>query len=215
MPEGHVVHRQARQLTTAFKGEKVRVASPQGRFTAAAKVVSGKTFTKAEARGKHLFIGFDNLRWIHIHLGLYGKWQFGKGAQPDDTGLIRLRITAATNFAQLRGPAVCELLTASEMAAVLARIGPDPIHKQADPERAFERVHRSAAPIGALLMNQRIFAGVGNIYRAEVLFRHELSPFTPGRLLTREQFDAIWSDLVFLMTLGVKDGRIGARCAPT
>ena len=208
MPEGHVVHRQARQLTTAFKGEKVRVASPQGRFTAAAKVVSGKTFTKAEARGKHLFIGFDNLRWIHIHLGLYGKWQFGKGAQPDDTGLIRLRITAATNFAQLRGPAVCELLTASEMAAVLARIGPDPIHKQADPERAFERVHRSAAPIGALLMNQRIFAGVGNIYRAEVLFRHELSPFTPGRLLTREQFDAIWSDLVFLMTLGAKDGRI-------
>ena len=208
MPEGHVVHRQARQLTQAFKDEPVGVTSPQGRFTAGAKVLDGETFAKAEARGKHLFIGFDNRRWIHIHLGLYGKWQFGKGIETDDNGLIRLRITSATNFAQLRGPAVCEVVTDDEMAAVLARIGPDPIHKQADPSRAWVQVHRSAASIGSLLMDQRIFAGVGNIYRAEVLFRHRISPFTPGRLVTRPQFDVIWSDLVFLMTLGVKNGRI-------
>ena len=74
MPEGHVIHRQARQLTRSFKGELVRVSSPQGRFAAGAKVLDGNTFVKAEARGKHLFIGFDNRRWIHIHLGLYGKW---------------------------------------------------------------------------------------------------------------------------------------------
>ena len=208
MPEGHVVHRQARQLTRSFKGELVRVSSPQGRFEDGAKVLDGKTFAKAEARGKHLFIGFDNRRWIHIHLGLYGKWQFGKGIEPDDNGLIRLRITSATNFAQLRGPSVCEVITDDEMATAITRIGPDPIYKGADPARAWDRVHRSAAPIGALLMDQKIFAGVGNIYRAEVLFRHHISPFTHGRVISKEQFDAIWSDLVFLMTLGVKNGRI-------
>lgn len=58
------------------------------------------------------------------------------------------------------------------------------------------------------MMDQAYFAGVGNIYRAEPLFRQGISPFTPGRELGRERFDAIWSDLVALMADGVATGRI-------
>ena len=57
-------------------------------------------------------------------------------------------------------------------------------------------------------MDQHLFAGVGNIYRAEVLFRQGISPFTPGKELTRAEFDALWDDLVTLMRIGVRDARI-------
>lgn len=79
MPEGHVVHLHARELRSRFAGQAVRADSPQGRFWDGAKAVDGHAVTKVEAHGKHLFIGFDNRRWIHVHLGLYGKWRFGRG----------------------------------------------------------------------------------------------------------------------------------------
>ena len=58
------------------------------------------------------------------------------------------------------------------------------------------------------MMDQHLYAGVGNIYRAETLFRHGLSPFLPGRDVSRETFDATWADLVQLMEYGVEHGRI-------
>jgi formamidopyrimidine-DNA glycosylase len=208
VPEGNVIHHQARRLGRAFTRHAVVVDSPQGRFAGGAEQVSGHVVRKVEAHGKHLFIGFDNDLWIHIHLGLFGKWQMGSGPAPDPAGLIRLRIVSEASYAELRGPTVCEVLDTAEKRAAVRRIGPDPIRKDADPQVAWERVHRSSAPIGALLMDQRVFAGVGNIYRAEVLFRHGVSPFRPGRDVEREEFDAMWGDLVVLMTAGTKRGRI-------
>lgn len=170
--------------------------------------MDGQVVRKVEAHGKHLFIGFANNRWIHIHLGLFGKWRFGTDEAPPIVGEVRLRIRTDATYAELRGPTVCEVLTNDEKREAVKRIGPDPIRKDADVELAWARVHRSAAPIGALLMDQRVFAGVGNIYRAEVLFRHGINPYVPGSSITREQFDAIWADLVILMTAGTKRGRI-------
>ncbi|MCX6433227.1 MAG: Fpg/Nei family DNA glycosylase, partial [Actinobacteria bacterium] len=208
MPEGNVIHHQARRLGRAFTRRAVVVDSPQGRFAGGAAQVSGRVVRKVEAHGKHLFIGFDNDLWIHIHLGLFGKWQMGAGEAPGPVGLIRLRIVSDTSYAELRGPTVCEVLDATEKRAAVRRIGPDPIRKDADPQVAWERVHRSSAPIAGLLMDQRVFAGVGNIYRAEVLFRHRITPFRPGRDVAFEEFDAMWSDLVTLMTAGTKRGRM-------
>jgi len=208
MPEGHVIHSQARAISRAFRGRVVRVDSPQGRFADGAALVDGTGLTRAEAHGKHLFLAFADHRWIHVHLGLFGKWQFGRGEAPPDRGQIRLRLRNDTHFAELRGPTVCEVLTDAEMKAAVARIGPDPIRRDADPDEAWRRVSRSSAPIGALLMDQRIFAGVGNIYRAEVLFRHGISPFQPGSELARVQFDELWADLVMLMADGVRRKRI-------
>lgn len=171
-------------------------------------MVDGHVVTKVEAHGKHLFIGFDNRLWIHVHLGLFGKWRFRKGEPLEPRGQVRMRLIADESNAELRGPTVCEVLTGAEKRAAVARIGPDPIRRDADPERAWAKVHRSSAPIGALLMNQQVFAGVGNIYRAEVLFRHGINPYRPGREVSREEFDAMWADLAELMTAGTKRARI-------
>lgn len=207
MPEGNVIHNQARRLGRLLGKTRVEADSPQGRFTSGADMVTGCVLTKAEAHGKHLFLGFDNDLWIHIHLGLFGKWRIAKGELPEPRGQIRLRLWNDAGYAELRGPTQCEVIDADEMRHALTRIGPDPI-RGADPEPAWERVHRSRTSIGALLMDQRVFAGVGNIYRAEVLFRHNISPYRLGRQLSRNEFDAIWSDLVLLMSQGTKKGRI-------
>lgn len=208
MPEGNVIHHQARRLSRGFARRTVRVDSPQGRFADGAAQVDGRTLAKVEAQGKHLFLGFDNDLWIHVHLGLFGKWRFRTGDPVEPTGQLRMRIITDERYAELRGPTVCEILTNEEKLAAVARIGPDPIRRDADPERAWAKVHRSSTAIGSLLMNQQVFAGVGNIYRAEVLFRHGISPYRPGREVSREEFEAMWSDLVELMTAGTKRARI-------
>ncbi len=74
--------------------------------------------------------------------------------------------------------------------------------------RAWERIRRSRAPIGGLLMDQTVLAGVGNVYRAEVLFRHRMHPLRPGHTLRVGQWSAMWDDLVELMSEGVRTGRI-------
>ena len=208
MPEGHVVHRQARALSRAFRGEAVVVDSPQGRFAEGAAAVTGRDVRRVDAFGKHLFIGFADDRWIHVHLGLFGKWRMGSGEAPDVVGEVRLRLRTDTAFAELRGPTVCEVLTGDEKKTAVRRIGPDPIRRDAVPAEAWARVSRSAAPVGGLLMDQRVFAGVGNIYRSEVLFRHGIDPARPGTSIDAAEFDAIWADLVALMKIGQRRGQI-------
>ena len=127
MPEGNVIHHQARRLGRAFSRRAVHVDSPQGRFADGAAQVDGRVVRRVEAHGKHLFIGFDNRLWVHIHLGLFGKWRIGRGDVPDPVGEIRLRLVNDTAFAELRGPTVCEVLDDDEKRAAVRRIGPDPI----------------------------------------------------------------------------------------
>ncbi|MBU6245075.1 MAG: Fpg/Nei family DNA glycosylase [Actinomycetales bacterium] len=208
MPEGNVVHHQARRLHRAFARRVVQIDSPQGRFADGAALLDGTVLRGAEAYGKHLLLGFANERWIHVHLGLFGKWRIAKGPAPDATGQIRMRLRNDTHVAELRGPTACEVIDEAGRLALVQRIGPDPIRPDADPIRAWTRVQRSQQAIGALLMDQRVFAGVGNIYRAEVLFRHNVSPFRPGAQLSWAEFDGMWTDLVALMTHGTKRGRI-------
>ena len=133
---------------------------------------------------------------------------FGAGAAPDPVGQVRLRLEGDAAYADLRGPTACEVLTPDQVEALAARIGPDPIRRDADPERAWRRVSRSNAPIGTLLMDQAVFAGVGNIYRAEALYRAGIDPYRAGRDVSREEFLDMWSDLVVLMRDGVRRGRI-------
>jgi len=215
MPEGHTLRRLALDLTDAFAGSPVRVGSPQGRFADAAAQLDGQALLGAESWGKHLFVGFPAERFVHVHLGLYGTFAVHPGLAadepvPDPVGQVRLRLVRAdaTAYADLRGATTCALVTEAERAAVVARSGPDPLRPEADPDRAWERIRRSRTPIGALLMDQTVLAGVGNVYRAEVLFRHRLHPLRPGTSLRVGQWRAVWDDLVVLMAEGVRTGRI-------
>ncbi|GAA1480369.1 Fpg/Nei family DNA glycosylase [Gordonia sinesedis] len=211
MPEGHTLHRIARRQQKVFGGERVRVTSPQGRFADGAAVVDGTVFDGADAWGKHLVQRYrdgDHEQLLHVHLGLYG--QFGELEVPmgPPVGQVRMRIEGPTIGVDLRGPTACELYTPADLDALVARLGPDPLRRDADPERAWRSISRSRRPIGALLMDQQVIAGVGNVYRAEVLFRAGIDPMRPGRDVDRAEFDALWRDLVSLMRIGVRRGRI-------
>ncbi|MCW2815093.1 MAG: glycosylase [Nocardioides sp.] len=210
MPEGHTLHRLARDLTAAFGGRPVAVSSPQGRFADEAALLHGAVLTEAEAWGKHVFVRFDDDRFVHVHLGLIGTFAVHDrvDAVPPPVGQVRLRLATTTAYADLRGAIICALVTAAQRDAVVARSGPDPLRPDADPTRAWERIRRSRKPVGALLMDQGVLAGVGNVYRAEVLFRHRLHPLRPGNTLRVGQWQAVWDDLVELMAEGVLSGRI-------
>lgn len=208
MPEGHTIHRLAKDCTARFAGGAVRVRSPQGKFADAAALLDGAELHAADAHGKHLFLGFRGGDWVHIHLGLFGKVTFGDAPAPPPTDTVRLRLANPASYLDLRGPTVCALITDHEKSAVHGRLGPDPLRGDADPAAVYRRVSRSRSTIAALLMDQKIIAGVGNVYRAEVLFRHGIDPYRQGTDITPAEWDAIWADLVELMHEGVRNNRI-------
>ncbi len=209
MPEGHVTHRLAGELVDAFAGHAVRVSSPQGRFGDAAARLDGRVFAGAEAYGKNLFLGFaGEPEVVHIHLGLIGKLRVAGDLPLTNPDTLRLRIEDGLHVAELRGPQTCALITTGERDALMATLGPDPLREDAEPERGWARVTKSDRAIASLLVDQRVAAGVGNIYRCEVMFRARLHPLTPGRQVSRRRWNTMWRDLVALMPLGVSDGRI-------
>lgn len=208
MPEGHTLHRLAREVQRRFKGDVVHVSSPQGRFAAGAALVDGATLRRAEAVGKHLLVDFGGGRHVHVHLGLFGRTTVADGPPPAPRGAVRMRMQNDSSYLDLRGATACEVVTGAERAALIARLGPDPLRRGADPGRAWARLSASTRPIGALLMDQSVVAGIGNVYRAEVLFRHRINPYLSGRAVPRPVWDAVWTDLVALMQDGVRTGRI-------
>lgn len=208
MPEGHSLHRLARGLHRTFAGQAVASSSPQGRFDSGAQILTGRVLEQAEAYGKHLFVAFEGDDVVHVHLGLYGTMITAKAPAPEPRGAVRWRIEGGASYADLRGPTACDLVGTHGRDAIVARLGPDPLRTDADPDRAKARILSSRAPVGTLLMDQSVLSGVGNIYRAELLFRHQVSPFLEGRLLRGQVFDAMWADLVLLMKDGVRRGRI-------
>lgn len=207
MPEGHVTHRLARELVATFGTTPLRVTSPQGRFAESSALLDGGALAGADAVGKHLLIDFDP-GTVWVHLGLIGKFRFSDEFPAPNPGTLRLRLDDGATAADLRGPQWCRLITPAERAGVVANSGPDPIRPDADPDRAWARVSRSRKPVAAMLMDQAVFAGVGNIFRAEVLFRHGIDPMLPAEKLPRAVFDAVWADLVVLMRAAVGVGRI-------
>jgi endonuclease-8 len=213
VPEGHTIHRLALDLRSRFHGGPVLVGSPQGKFSDSAALLDGRVMDDVDAHGKHLFLGFGDTGWVHVHLGLFGKVGFGTPPLPPPTDTVRLRLANDTAYMDLRGPTTCALITDPEKGAVHDRLGADPLRvgshdNGADSDRAWARVSRSRTTIAALLMDQKIVSGVGNVYRAEVLFRHGIDPYRPGRDLGRDEWVAIWSDLVGLMRAGVRNNRI-------
>ncbi len=251
MPEGHTVHRIALQFRADFVGERVAVSSPQGRFAAGAALLDGTVMTEARAVGKQLFLAFDVERWLRVHLGLYGAWDFigrispitdgveargsmgaprvtralrmGEGERPvgsepegfppDPVGQVRVRLLTDKSLADLRGPTACEVLDADAVADVLARLGPDPMHDSGpDAEDEFvRRLTSRGTAVGQLLMDQAVVAGIGNVFRAEMLFRARIEPHTLGRRIPEEVARALWRDWVGLLADGVRTGAMLTR----
>lgn len=208
MPEGNEIHRYAELQAKLFTGSVVRVDAPNGRFADGARLLDKRKLHRVEAFGKHLFYDFGKNRQLHVHLGLYGKFREGEMPCPEVRGALRLRITTRQHWLELRGPTACDVLSDEARQVLLERIGPDPLRADADVDTVVTRIRKSRAPIGALLMDQAVISGLGNIYRAELLFRARLSPFILGNKTSTAQLSGIWQDAKELMRDGMIDRRI-------
>lgn len=259
MPEGHSVHRIARQFARSFTGPPVAVSSPQGRFAQGAAQLDGHAIIESRAVGKQMFLEFDHHLWLRVHLGLYGAWDFagdiavdalspaergGRGTDarsnedspwsigaprrtrlrmseseklqpeleewpPAPVGAVRVRLLTPTAVADLRGPTACEVQTPEEMHASLAKLGPDPLVDGPAGEDAFvAKAGTRNVAIGQLLMDQEVVAGIGNVYRAELLFRARLDPYRPGREVPQELLRELWRDWSYLLGVGVETGQM-------
>jgi len=237
MPEGNEIHRWAERHEAAFGGKTVRVDGPQGRFTDSA-VIDGRKLERVMAVGKHLGYDFGRDRILHVHLGLQGDFTEGPGPLPEVRGALRLRMWNAAavkrpagpdgskphrwyseddgtdNLApekiawvELRGPMDCSIYSQEMWEKLLERLGPDPLNGDGA-AKFVARVAKSRKTIGELLMDQSVAAGVGNILRAELLYRARQSPFTPGREVEERALRSIWKDAGVLMKAAMVDRRI-------
>ena len=265
MPEGHSVHRIARQFARQFVGQQVQASSPQGRFAEGAAILDGRTMTDSHAVGKQMFLEFDEALWLRVHLGIYGAWDFAgdgrrratkprvapaasrlvvgaheeslasigaprrtrlrmaeaekesvvagaalAGFPPEPIGQVRVRLLTERVVADLRGPTACEVLDAAGVQRVVDKLGPDPLidEAKAGEERMLARVRGRRVPIGLLLMDQSVVSGIGNVYRAEILFRARLDPHLTGASLTDDTIRDLWRDWCYLLGVGVETGQM-------
>lgn len=205
MPEGHSIRHIANVFEKRFVGRVVEVTSPQTRFKTEAATLTGRSLTSVTAHGKHLFLHFGDNKNVHVHLGLYG-WLYFDDERTEST---RMRIETAQVSANLIAPTACQLWTDAEVELKKAALGPDPIHSEADPCRAYEKIIKSKKKsIAALLMDQAVIAGIGNVYRAEILFIAKMDPFTLGKDVTDGEFTVIWDLARELLRDGSRDGKI-------
>jgi endonuclease-8 len=208
MPEGHKIHRLALDHGADFVGMRLQVSSPQGRFADGAAVLNRRKLNEVWAYGKHLFYEFTAGYRLHVHLGRYGRVRTWHVPAPTPEGQVRLRVAGDQKGFDLRGPTACELLSEKAVEAILNRLGPDPLRPDADPQRAWQRIRRSRTPIGTLLLNQSVIAGVGNIFRADALFAMGLHPERPGKSMVADEFEQLWKWLVRTMRVSVRHNRI-------
>jgi endonuclease-8 len=208
MPEGHTIHRAARDHAELIGGTPIAAISPQGRFAEGAKQIDGATCTGTEAVGKHLLYHFSNGLTLHIHLGLGGY--FRCFAQPVDPprDVTRLRMESAKHAIDIIGPNTCEILPSDSMPAFRLRYGADLLANPPDPDRAIAAIRKSRAPIARLLMDQKVISGIGNIYRAEILWLRRINPMTRGVDMDEASLRELWDDMRALLQLGVETNSI-------
>jgi endonuclease VIII len=208
MPEGHTIHRLAREHTQALAGHVLHVWSPQGRHTALAAALDQRLLEHVEAYGKHLFYRWRAAPLLHIHLGLFGSFRESASGSSPLRPSAQLRLEGPSVTLDLVGATTCELVDPVRRDQILARLGPDPLASDADADRAWERLRRRSTPIGAALLDQHILSGVGNVFRLEALFVNGIHPERPANTLSRDDFDALWHTLQSMLRQGVEDRRI-------
>ena len=220
MPEGHTIHRYAREQQRLLGRRPVGVTSPQGRFAADADRIDGAVLERVEPYGKHLFYHWSTGEIGHVHLGLFGGFRVQRSSSddvPPPRGEVRMRLQADVTAKRedrrhvtidLSGPTACTLDAPDVRERILARLGPDPLARGADGRAMIEKVARSRRTIGDLILDQSVVAGVGNVYRAEALFVTRIHPARPGRECGTAELQALWSTVSGMLAQGLRDGRI-------
>jgi endonuclease-8 len=209
VPEGHVLHRAGRLQSRRFRGRRITASSPQGRFAAGAARLDGQTVTGIDALGKHLFYRFDSADVLHVHLGLFGRFRIRSLPAPEPSPNARLVMETAADHLHLSGPTVCELIDPDAEDRLRARLGPDPILEPVDgADRLVAKLSRRSISIGAALLDQSVVAGIGNVYRSELLFLAGVHPLSVAKTLDEDTVRDLWTRSVGALRNGERTGRI-------
>src|SRR5262249_49807819 len=192
MPEGDTIYRAAVAMHRALAGRVVtRFESvyPAVMRIAVDRPIVGRTIESVSARGKHLLIAFSGDLILRTHLRMSGSWHlYGAGARWRRRAGDR-RVLVATGGVEAVGfnfP-VAELLTARDLSrhAQLSALGPDLLDPAFDAAEAARRIRaRGREPVGDVLLNQRVLAGIGNVFKSEILFLGGIEPVTPVAALS-------------------------------
>ncbi|MEE4279243.1 MAG: DNA-formamidopyrimidine glycosylase family protein [Halieaceae bacterium] len=183
MPEGDTLHRVAFQITTQIVGKRIEAARARAELRRAAEL-AGRCLQHAEARGKHLLLDFDNALSVHSHLGMTGSWHiYPRGERwrkPAQRAALALRF--ASHDLVCFSPKLIELDSTRRIRRnrFVEGLGPDLLAEDFDEEEALRRLRdHGRLPIGEALMAQQLVAGIGNVYKSEILFMNRLDPFAP------------------------------------
>ena len=183
MPEGDTIHKVAAALHRALAGRELtgfRVAASSRPAPALGTLIEA-----VEARGKHVLVRFGDATVLHTHLGMHGSWHVYRPGERWLRGPTRVRavVEVADTVAVCFAAPVVEVLTERELARhrTVAGLGPDLTTGDPDLDAAVARAREVLphAPVASVLLDQRVAAGIGNVYKSEVLFARRVDPFTP------------------------------------
>ena len=207
MPEGHTIHRLARDLDE-LRGGPLRASSPQGRFADGAARLDGASLERIEPHGKHLFLGMSTGDQVHVHLGMQGKWLRYADPSVPPRPQVRLRLATPKLVRDLIAPSVCEVLDDDGVRRVTAWLGPDPLRADADVPAALAALSSDTRALGTVLLDQSVLAGVGNVFRNEALHAVGVDPRRSCGSLDADLLARLWDVLRRMMAQAVEDGRI-------
>ena len=215
MVEGHGVHRVAASARRHLVGKRFTATSPNGRFAHGAEVIDGKELKRVDAIGKNLFYFFNeadgpDAHVMHVHFGMSGRFSTHDALScPDPTATTRLRLEHREDgIVALLSAMTVDLMDESGYHLKRSKLGQDPLREDADPDALWDKFRSARKSVGLALMDQAMFAGVGNIYRAEILYKAGVHPEQPCADLGRAQFDVVWRHTVELLQRGFVNGSI-------
>ncbi|HEX2192208.1 MAG TPA: DNA-formamidopyrimidine glycosylase family protein [Acidimicrobiales bacterium] len=212
MPEGDVLFRTAATIRRWLAGREVTAATTRAPGMPAGRLV-GQRVVAVEARGKHLLVRFASGDVLHTHLRMSGSWHvYSEGdrwRRPGDQA--RLVLTCGDRLAVCFNAPVVELLRpdGEKRHPALAGLGPDILAEEFDVEEARRRTRSQPADLalGELLLDQRVVAGIGNIWRCESLFLERRHPWAPQDSVTDEELDALLATARRLMQASAGDNQ--------
>jgi endonuclease-8 len=223
VPEGDTIWRAARALHAALAGKTVLAFTSSLPAVAAASrrlALVGRTVEAVDARGKHLLFRFAGGAVLHTHQGMRGSWRIHRPPAPGRRpASARAVIETADVVAVCSLAPVVELLARPQAAAhpALSRLGPDLLGPGFDPGAARRRLRARGDPeVGAALLDQTALAGIGNVYKSEVLFLCRVSPFARVRDLDDATIDRLVARAGELLrrNLGPGPRRTTSRLSP-
>lgn len=191
MPELPEVERAARALRAATVGRRitrVRVLHPSLRKKlppADQRRLVGRTVRDVVRRGKHQLIHLDDGTSLVAHFRMNGDWSVGSvGAEREPYARAELELDDGTRVTLADSRALATLVRADDPASVLPPLGPEPDDPSLTPASLAATLARRRGAIKPALLDQRVIAGVGNIYAAEALWRARIDPRTPAHALS-------------------------------